>query len=250
MNLPIRTISAADAEIMARTVETRTSVKGRVECHGLTWASDALLEWEIRQRELGNEPKVDVRIDELDLHVVYIDVPERGVGPFMARSRQPEFTEGLSLFELNRLKKAVKDKELSERLGRLSDEAATKLRIEFYAYLGHGDDPVAQKRLSEIQNQLARLRLQKAGVEVLPEPLPYPSTTTKQPRRKKHPAPHPSAGRSDDTKALTPAARNPAPIEVPTPAPTVSPSLADLICNPGTSTPRRTPSLRLKRSNP
>lgn len=147
---------------MARTVEMRVVVQGRIECHGLSWKSDALLAWELKQRQLGNEPKVDVRIDELDLKVVYVDVPDRSVGPFKAISRQPQFTDGMSLFELNRLKKAVKDKALSERLGRLSDEDAMKLRVEFYAELGRGNDPVAMKRLSELQNQMVKLRLEQA----------------------------------------------------------------------------------------
>lgn len=248
MNFPIRTLSAADAEIMARNVVTRTSVKGCVECHGLIWRSDALLEWEIRQREAGQDPKVEVRIDELDLHVVYVDVPEPGVGPYMAQSRQPEFTQGLSLFELNRLKKAVKDKELSERLGRLSDEEATRLRIEFYAQLGHGDDPVAQKRLSEIQNQFARLRLLRTGEEVPLEPTP--STSAKPATRKKTPAPSQSAKKQNKTKPSTsPAPASLAAAGMPN-ASVVRPEAATPIGSLEDRQIRKFPSIRLKRTTP
>jgi hypothetical protein len=73
------------------------------------------------------------------------------------------FTKGLSLFEWNRLKKAVRDKALADRLGRLEDSEAMSLRIEYHAQLGHGDDPTALKRLADLQNEMARLRLQQVS---------------------------------------------------------------------------------------
>lgn len=165
MSRPIRFLTREDAEFMARNVVERTSVRGCVEYAGLKYSSPTLLYWELRQREMGKDPKVEVRIDELDLSFVYIDVPERGVGSFKALSRQPSFTTGLSISELNRLKKAIKDKELADRLGRLSDGEALRLRTEFYAQLGRAQDPAALKRLTQLQDELALQRLQQADAD-------------------------------------------------------------------------------------
>lgn len=189
MSRPIRFLTREDAEFMARNVVERTSVRGCVEYAGLKYSSPALLNWELRQREMGKDPKVEVRIDELDLSFVYIDVPERGVGSFKAFSRQPSFTTGLSISELNRLKKAIKDKELADRLGRLSDGEALRLRTEFYAQLGRAQDPAALKRLMQLQDELARLRLQQADADNPPstgaEPLEaQPKRPRKVPSRK------------------------------------------------------------------
>lgn len=172
MNAPIRYLKQEDAEIMARTVVERTASRGCVEVHGLSWTSPSLLEWENRQREMGITPKVDVRINELDLGYVYIDVPERGVGPFKAWSRQSQFAEGLSLLELNRLKRAIKDKDLAFRLGELADEHANTLRITYYAELGRGNDPAAQQKLRELEDQLAKLRLPPPDTEPTPDQTP------------------------------------------------------------------------------
>ncbi len=158
MKVAARTLSAQEAEILARTAEVRTASKGLVEVYGLTWRSDALLSWENGQRAMGRDPKVEVRIDELDLHVVFVAAKDGSAGPFRAQSRQPTFTKGLSLFEWNRLKKAVRDKALADRLGRLDDSEAMSLRIEYHEQLGHGDDPTALKRLADLQNEMARLR--------------------------------------------------------------------------------------------
>lgn len=174
MSRPIRFLTREDAEVMARNVVERTASRGCVEYAGLKYSSPALLDWENRQREMGKDSKVDVRIDELDLSSVYVDVPERGVGPFKALSRQPSFTDGLSLSELNRLKKTIKDKELADRIGRLADDEALKLRTEFYALLGRAHDPAALKRLTQLQDQLARQRLQQAGTESPPSTVAAP----------------------------------------------------------------------------
>lgn len=252
MLLPVRTLSAQDADVLGRSVETRTLVGGVVECHGLSWKTNALHDWENTERALGREPRVEVRIDELDFHVAYIDSPTGG-GAIKLDSRQPEFTRGLSLFELNRLKKVVKDKALADRIGRMSDGEALRLRIEWYALLGHGDDPVAQRRLSDLQDQLAKLRLQRAGLPPSKEEhapgLPPPETPSTPPKpgttkragakaAQKRPAPPP-------TPAPQPQAP-PTPTDVPPPTP--SPAPAPTERKPGDLPKPKFPSLNLKRS--
>ncbi len=208
MSQPIRFLKPDDAEVMARNIVERTASRGCVEYAGLKYSSPALLDWENRQRELGKDPKVDVRIDELDLSFVYVDVPERGVGPFKALSRQPSFTNGLSLSELNRLKRTIKDKELADRIGRLADEEALKLRTEFYALLGRAHDPAALKRLTQLQDELARQRLQQAGADNPPSTAVEPVET--QPKR-----PRKVPSRKTATAAEHPAAPANAPVMQP-----------------------------------
>lgn len=205
MSHPIRFLTREDAELMARNVVERTSVRGCVEYAGLKYSSPTLLDWELRQREMGKDPKVEVRIDELDLSFVYIEVPERGVGAFKALSRQPSFTTGLSISELNRLKKVIKDKELADRLGRLSDGEALRLRTEFYAQLGRAQDPAALKRLTQLQDKLARQRLQQAGAD-------NPTSTATEPveARPKRPRKDPSSSTAKATEQ--PAAPETAPV--------------------------------------
>ncbi|MCX7062659.1 MAG: hypothetical protein NTZ11_17435 [Gammaproteobacteria bacterium] len=184
MSRPIRFLTREDAEFMARNIVERTSVRGCVEYAGLKYSCPALLDWELRQREMGKDPKVEVRIDELDLSFAYIEVPERGIGQFKALSRQPSFTTGLSISELNRLKKAIKDKELADRLGRLSDGEALRLRTEFYAQLGRAQDPAALKRLTQLQDELARQRLQQADADNPPSTAAGPVEAQPKPPRK------------------------------------------------------------------
>ena len=80
MSVKIRTLSPQDAEILARTIVTGVVSNGCVERHDLRWRSDALRSWEVSQRRLGKKPEVRIRIDELDLAVVYVE-PLDGSGP-------------------------------------------------------------------------------------------------------------------------------------------------------------------------
>lgn len=242
MNGPIRHLKREDAEVMARTVVERTATGGCVEVYGQSWSSSSLLGWELQQREMGKDPKVEVRIDELNLHVVYIDLPERGVGPFKALSRQPLFTDGLSVNELNRLKKAIKDKELSDRLGRLPDAEASALRVEFYATLGRANDPAALKRLTQLQDQLARLRLKNAGVDPPAAPLTEPAGPKAKRSRKApiKPASLPAGRPSDQVDAPAPQPPSPSAVEPVPPYTTTS--------KPTGLPPRKFASLSLPRS--
>lgn len=247
MLLPVRTLSAQDAEVLARSVETRTLVGGVVECHGLSWKTNALHDWENTERALGRDPRVEVRIDELDLHVAYIDSPTGG-GAIKADSRQPEFTRNLSLFELNRLKKVVKDKALAERIGRMSDREALNLRIAWYAQLGHGDDPVAQKRLSDLQDQLAKLRLQRAGMPPSSDE-PVPDTTSPEtPSAPQKPAPKKKANAAKKPPASAPTPPPLQPQTTPVTTEVLPPAPPADDHKPGDLPKPKFPSLNLKRS--
>lgn len=158
MSIPVRTLSPKDAEILARTVVTRSVSNGCVECYGLRWRSDAMRTWQVEQIGLGRKPEVLVRIDELDLSVVYVELLDNSRKTLRATSTQPKYTHRLSLFEHRRLKAALREHNLRDRLVHMQDEEAFSLRLEFYAALGRADDPVAYRRLVEVRDRLAALR--------------------------------------------------------------------------------------------
>jgi putative transposase len=158
VSIPVRTLPPKDAEILARTVVTRSVSNGCVECYGLRWRSDALRTWQIEQIGLGRKPEVSVRIDELDLSVVYVELLDNTRKTLRATSTQPKYTRHLSLFEHRRLKAALRERNLRDRLVHMQDEEAFALRLEFYAALGRADDPIAYRRLVEVRDRLAALR--------------------------------------------------------------------------------------------
>lgn len=158
MKVPIRTLTSKDAEIMARASVTAKVSKGYVERHGLRWTSNALKEWELRQKNLGRPCDVEVLIDELNLAAVYVVLPaEDGNSPLTLRalSSQPMYTQDLSLYEHEKMKVALKQENLECRLMQMEDSLLYDLRLEYYALLGRQDDPISARRLEKIRDQLA-----------------------------------------------------------------------------------------------
>ena len=217
MSIAIRTLSPQDAEMLARTIEIGVVSKGRVERHGLRWSSDALRTWEVSQRALGKKPEVQIRIDELDLSVVYVE-PLDGSNPTVrATSMLPKYTENLSLYEHRKLKEKLKELQIRDRMADMGDEQAFNLRIEYYATLGRANDPVAYRRLVGLRDQLAALRekdLTSAGSEAV-------STATEAnavvPEKRK-PTPSPTRRPGKGTPSPTPESTN-TPIANQDPAP-------------------------------
>lgn len=154
--VPIRTLSDKDAHILARSSEKAIVSKGYVERHGLRWSSHALREWELTQRNLSRKPEVELLIDELDLGIVFVQLPGPAGQTLRAVSTQPQYTENLSLFEHEKLKAALKQKNLECRLGRMDDRKLYVLRLEYYAMLGRQSDPISRRRLEKLRDELAR----------------------------------------------------------------------------------------------
>jgi hypothetical protein len=197
LKIRVNTLTPQEAEEMARTYEPGTASNGCVERYGLRWRSDALRTWEVMQRGLGRKPEVSIRIDELDLSLVYVEPLQGERAIFRATSTQPTYTKNLSLFEHNRLKAALQAKDTQERLVRMSDKQAFNLRIEYHAALGRADDPIAYRRLVGLRDELAALRDIASSPEEtthLSLPDPAPSPPAKQGRHKpKRPAALPPA---------------------------------------------------------
>lgn len=162
MGTHIRTLSAEDAHVLARTVVVRKASGGNVHAHTLRWFSHALKQWELQQTELRRNREVKVMIDEFDLSVVYVTAVDGSLPPIKCVSATPEFTKYLSLYELKRLKAMARPKALEWDLENLDDPEWLALRVELLAALRNGADPVAQKRLSELMDASARKRVEEA----------------------------------------------------------------------------------------
>ncbi len=210
MRIPIRTLSAEDAEVKARTTVSRMVTNGRVECHGLHWYSHALKSWEQKQKEFRRSRRVELRVDELDLGVVFVDVPDRGYGPIKADSTQPEFTKNLSVYELNKLKAELKKKHIVSRIGRLADADALALRIEHFEALDHKNDPVAFRRFSENKAQMRdqRMKLSEKNrtepTEDAPPKRSAKSPKTEKPKKDRPAPPTTKPGTESSTPVSTP----------------------------------------------
>lgn len=108
------TFSTEEVDAIARWPEQRSIHKGRVLVDGVEYFSHALATLE----ELG-EKRVTVLVDELNLHTVYVEHPtERGV-LIMAESTNPEYTQDLTWYAHQEVKKIMKDMKKSDlqRLG-------------------------------------------------------------------------------------------------------------------------------------
>ncbi len=154
MSTVIRTLTAKDAGILARSVEICTVFNGTVERHGLRWQSPALRDWELIQRRSNRSREVEVRIDELNLFEVYVDLPVEKKTTLKAVSVRPLYTRGLSLYEHKKLKAGLKEKDKASRFERMADEELYRLRLEYHAALGRQGDPVSLRQLEKLRDQL------------------------------------------------------------------------------------------------
>ncbi len=231
MSIAIRTLSAQDAEMLARTIVTGVVSNGCVQRYDLRWRSDALRAWEVSQRALGKKPEVQIRIDELNLAVVYVE-PLDGSTPIVrAISTLPTYTHSLSLYEHRKLKDKMKELRLRDRIVEMGDEQAFNLRIEYYATLGRANDPVAYRRLVGLRDRLAALRAggqDVANVEVVSAEAnttvpagpvkPHPSPRREKPRYSPEPTPAFDLPPSSDATPL-PTTTTPHPIRTESPKP-------------------------------
>jgi putative transposase len=202
-NKPVRTLRQDEAELLTRKSYERTVVKGCVLVHDLRWGSDALATWESRERKEGRSPTVEVRLDELDLSFALVLTPGHHRLQFKATARRPQYMEHLSLYEHNLLKQALKQTAAYERLMQQSDTELYRLRVEYFAALGHADDKVAaarRERLRDTHRERDAALLQCQLDEVDPKPEepatpapPVPDAATDRPPRKRPPRKRPDS---------------------------------------------------------
>jgi len=106
---PVNQHSPAMLDQIARTVKTRTITKGRVRFANIKWYSNALATIEQTLRDKGVKREVEVYIDELDLSHVFVKDPLGGSEPIKANSIDPEYTNGLSMFEHKKISDELKE---------------------------------------------------------------------------------------------------------------------------------------------
>ncbi len=154
------TLTEQDAKILLRDEVERTLSKGTVEAHGLKWKCPALTTWEQSKRRLNQDPKVIVRIDELDLSKVYIATKDNPNHTHEAYSRRPEYTHNLSLYEHKQIKEFTKKKRIKARMKRMAEKELYRLRLEYKASLGHADHKIARRALERLRDYELKKRLE------------------------------------------------------------------------------------------
>lgn len=190
----IRTLTAKDADILARSTLERTATGGRVFALGLSWKSDALRTWELEQRQRHREPLVEVRINEFDLWKVFVRPADQSLSHLMAVAIKPLYTRGLSLFEHERIQAMVKKRHTLSELARMSDQALYLLRLEYQATLSKQNDPVSRRRLEVLKDLLARKALSESDTQASQDRTEVIAAELVKPRKRGRPTlSHPSS---------------------------------------------------------
>lgn len=180
---PIDTRTALDAQILVRTPLLRTVTKGRVTAHGLQWYSPALQEWELRQSHRRTKPHVEVRLDEMDLSIAYVAVPDDPLRHIEAESCHPGYTQGLSLREHRKVSADARMSFRRNALRRICDEQARRIRDEYRASQALDVGKKAKRnqeilRDTDAQNAQAAARLKTTPSS---ESTPQPKSTGVEP---------------------------------------------------------------------
>ena len=96
--------------IMASFVNIRVISKGRINLHNLRWYSHALRTIEFELRGKNKTPEVHVFLDPLDLSKIYIRDPRNERTFIQADSTTSKYTDGLSLYEHQKILDELKFK--------------------------------------------------------------------------------------------------------------------------------------------
>lgn len=139
------TFSPEEVDAIARWPEQRNIHKGRVLVDGIEYFSHALATLE----ELG-EKRVTVLVDELNLNTVFVEHPtERGI-LIKAESTNPRYTQDLTWYAHQEVKKIIKDMKKSDlqRLGQYAHLLAWwRLLYEIQT-----DSTLAKRQIAKITN--------------------------------------------------------------------------------------------------
>lgn len=205
--VPVRTMTSEDAEVCCRTVVKGTVSHGRVRAFGLPpYYSAALRAYEIEMRAKRQTPSVEIRVDELDLGVVFVETNDPKFGIARAESSRPQYANRLSLFEHRQIREMDAARNVNFQIEQTRDTTLYRLRMEFRAALAKGGDPVARRELT----RLGGLVLEHVGQ---PKSKPAPALS----------APPPVDEQYDDPVVHLPEPVDPPPAPDPTPVVTPQP---------------------------
>lgn len=106
---PVVTFPKAHLETIAREIEYRDIVKGRVKVHGLQWYAPTLASLEQELKNTKKPKQVEVYIDSLNLSRVYVRNPHGKKGMIPCDAVKSEYTKGLSLYEHRQIVDEIKE---------------------------------------------------------------------------------------------------------------------------------------------
>jgi putative transposase len=144
-------LTAAEVNVLARRPYERAIHGGRVQFEGLHYYSHALASLENQ-----GSSKITILIDELNLQTIFFENPTVRDAYLMAESTDPDYTEGLTLFEHTeamKIKKALSNAD-RRRLGPNANRIARWTLISRI----QNESEVAKKWLRKLTNGVGRTR--------------------------------------------------------------------------------------------
>lgn len=197
-NPPI-TYELSELDHATRVPEGRLVSDGRVRVHNLFWYSHGLKTYEERCLARGAKPSVDVLIDEFNLHHVLVRTCEDNPTIYKTNSTRPRYTEGLTLFEHDKVSEELKRKGI-EDLEDLEDYELERARFEMLVKL-ENDAATSRRKLKALARLQDIGKMKSRGQQSAPGSAPPTVVAPKVAKDSPPPVPPPSKGasRPDDT---------------------------------------------------
>ncbi|MHB1115581.1 transposase family protein [Sideroxydans sp.] len=169
-NLPKQGLTDDDVDALARTPYQVKINRGRVRVEKLEYCSHSL-----RTLESEHKGSVTVLLNELDMSYVYVQDPYKSKNLIKADSVEPDYTDGLTLFE-HKEAQTLKKKMAEEDLKSLGKNASLLARYQLMEMI-QKDSKVARKKIAKLTNGSGRLGYrQKEASAPIQDDTPPPST--------------------------------------------------------------------------
>lgn len=151
------TFSTEEINAIARWPWERSIHKGRVLIDGIEYFSHALA-----TLEAMGEARVTVLVDELDLHTVYVEHPSERGTLILAESTNPDYTQGLTWYAHQEVKKLRKEMTKSDlqRLGQYAYLLAWWRLLEKI----QTDSTLAKRQIAKLTNGKGRSQVASAAL--------------------------------------------------------------------------------------
>jgi len=162
---PTVTFPKEHLDTIAREIEYRSIVKGRIRVHNLHWHSQALATLEQVLKNTKQSTEVEVYLDSLDLSKVFVRDPRDKKAMIQCDAVKPEYANGLSLYEHEQILSEIMT-EGKDDLKTYGDHALQIKRWELWQDINADGKLFAKKkiaRLKEVQkNQIVNKKRVKA----------------------------------------------------------------------------------------
>ncbi len=164
-NNPVVTFPKNHLSTIAREIEYRNIVKGRVKVHGLQWFSSALATLEQELKNKKQSKKVEVYIDSLDLNRVYVRDPRDKTVMIPCDAVMSEYTKGLSLYEHRRIEDEIKN-DGKKDLASYGEHALQIKRWQFWQKINTEGEKFAKARIARLKENQQKQEKNKECVKL------------------------------------------------------------------------------------